>query len=65
MDRNLTDKHKSRNSIIGIGFIIGLTIGIVVGSVTDNMGFWIAMGTGFGLVFGAGLPVLQKNKADD
>ena len=41
--------------IIGIGFVAGLSIGIVVGSVTDNMGLWIGIGTTIGLVFGAAI----------
>jgi hypothetical protein len=45
--------------------MVGLIIGIVVGTITDNMGFWIAMGTTFGLVFGAGLSTQMKNKVDD
>ncbi len=61
----MSDKHISRNKLIGIGFIIGIMIGIVVGVITENMGFWIAMGTTLGLVFGAGLSTQMKKKVDD
>ena len=39
----------NRAQIIGIGFVAGLSIGIVVGAVTDNMGLWIGIGTAIGL----------------
>ena len=61
----MSEKHKSRNELIGIGFIIGIIIGTVVGAITDNIGFWIAMGTTFSLVFGAGLSAQLKKKVDD
>ena len=61
----MSEKQKSQNKLIGIGLINGLIIGVVVGAVTDNMGFWIAMGTSLGFVFGAGLSAQQKNKVDD
>ena len=51
--------------IIGIGFVAGLSIGIVVGAVTDNMGFWIAIGTTIGLVFGAAIAtVLARQETE-
>ena len=51
--------------IIGIGFVAGLSIGIVVGAVTDNMGFWIAIGTTVGLVFGAAIAtVLTRQETE-
>ena len=45
------------NTSIGAG--IGLLAGIIIGSATDNVGLWIALG----LCFGAGIgSVLEKIK---
>jgi hypothetical protein len=44
-------------SITSIGLGIGLLAGIIIGSATDNVGLWIALG----LCFGAGIgSVLEK-----
>ena len=48
---------KESKTVIGAG--IGLLAGIIIGSVTDNVGLWIALG----LCFGAGIGnVLEKKK---
>ncbi len=48
-----------KESKIAIGAGIGLLAGVIIGSVTDNVGLWIALG----LCFGAGLGnVLEKKK---
>ena len=47
--------RKSKKSIIGIGLTLGISIGAVVGAVTDNMGLWISMGVAFGLIIGAAI----------
>jgi len=60
----LSDRKRCQNNLIGIGITIGVVIGTVVGAVTDNMGFWIAVGTSLGLIFGAGLSAQQKNRVD-
>ena len=41
-----------------------MIIGIVVGAVMDNVGFWIAIGTSLGLVFSVGLSAHKKKKSD-
>ena len=51
-----------KGQIIGISFVAGMFIGIVVGTVTDNMGLWIAMGTIIGLLIGA---VLATRATED
>ncbi len=56
----------NRARITGIGFIAGLSVGIVIGAVTDNMGFWIGIGTAIGLVFGAAIAtVLTRQEPED
>ncbi len=56
----------NRARITGIGFIAGLSVGIVVGAVTDNMGFWIGIGTAIGLVFGAAIAtVLTRQESEE
>ena len=48
---------KESKTAIGAG--IGLLAGVIIGSVTDNVGLWIALG----LCFGAGIGnVLEKKK---
>ena len=42
-----------KESKISLGAGIGLLAGIIVGSATDNVGLWIALG----LCFGAGIGV--------
>ena len=51
--RNANPFMRYRQSVIGIGLTLGIIVGIVIGSATDNMGLWIAMGTVIGLIVGA------------
>ena len=47
-----------KESKISLGAGIGLLAGIIIGSATDNVGLWIALG----LCFGAGIgTTLEKN----
>ena len=46
---NITENKKAR--FIGIG----LTLGIIFGAATDNVGLGIALGIALGLVLGAGI----------
>ena len=48
--------EKSKISI-GAGF--GLLLGIIIGSVTDNIGLWISLG----LCFGAGIGTVLDKKS--
>ncbi len=56
---------ENRAQIIGISFVAGLTIGIVVGAVTDNMGLWIAIGTVIGIVVGAVIATVRTSQEDE
>ena len=38
---------------MGVSTAIGIAIGAAIGSATGDMGRWVAMGAGLGLVFGA------------
>ena len=56
----------NRARITGIGFIAGLSIGIVLGAVSDNMGLWIGLGTALGIVFGAAIAtVLTRRESEE
>ena len=56
----------NRARITGIGFVAGLSVGIVVGAVTDNMGLWIGIGTAIGLIFGAAIAtVLTRQESEE
>ena len=64
MQRILLKNEKTNSTItmkeskISLGAGIGLLAGIIIGSATDNVGLWIALG----LCFGAGIgTVLEKN----
>ena len=47
--------RKNKESIIGIGLILGVSMGVAFGAVTDNIGLWISMGAAFGLIIGAAI----------
>ena len=47
-----------KESKTSIGAAIGLRAGIIIGSITDNVGLWIALG----LCFGAGIGSVQEKK---
>jgi hypothetical protein len=46
-----------KESKISLGAGIGLIAGIIIGSATNNIGLWIALG----LCFGAGIGSIFKN----
>ncbi len=55
---NEKSNFNMKESKISLGAGIGLLAGIIIGSATDNVGLWIALG----LCFGAGIGiVLEKN----
>lgn len=54
-----------RARIIGISFIVGMMIGIVVGRITDNMGFWAAMGSLIGIMVGAAIVILRTSQKSE
>ena len=45
---------------VAIALTVGSTLGLVIGSLTDNMGLWIAVGVTFGVCIGATCVVLLK-----
>jgi len=47
---------------IGISFIVGMIIGIVVGRITENMGFWIAIGPVIGIMAGAVIATVRTSQ---
>ena len=56
---------EKRAQIIGISFVVGMNIGIVVGAVTDNMGLWIGIGTAIGIVVGAMIATVLTSREDE
>ncbi len=55
---NEKSNFNMKESKISLGAGIGLLAGIIIGSATDNVGLWIALG----LCFGAGIgTTLEKN----
>tara|TARA_X000000368_G_C22936884_1_gene670299 strand:- start:165 stop:332 length:168 start_codon:yes stop_codon:yes gene_type:complete len=49
-----------KNNGLALGAGIGLVAGVVIGSITDNIGLWISLGLCFGA--GVGLALGDKNK---
>ena len=47
-----------KNSKTSLGAGIGLITGIIIGSVTNNIGLWIALG----LCFGSGIGIVLEKK---
>ena len=54
-----------RAQIIGNSFMVGMMIGIVVGRITDSMGFWIAMGSLIGIIVGAVIDMLRISQKSE
>ena len=50
-----------KESKISLGAGIGLLAGIIIGSATDNIGLWIALG----LCFGAGIGTTLEKKLNE
>ena len=50
-----------KESKISLGAGIGLLAGIIIGSATDNVGLWIALG----LCFGAGIGTALEKKLNE
>ena len=48
----------------GLGVVLGISIGLVIGGVTDDTSMWLAVGISIGLVIGVGLD-FQRNKKKD
>ena len=44
--------RKNKESIIGIGLILGAAMGVALGTATDNVSMGITFGAGVGLVIG-------------
>ena len=51
-----------KESKISIGAGIGLIAGIIIGSATNNVGLWIALGSCFGAGIGTVLDKKDKGK---
>ena len=56
--KELTNFMIMKESKISLGAGIGLLAGIIIGSATDNVGLWIALG----LCFGAGIGTTLEKK---
>ena len=48
--------------MLGVGLVAGVSIGVVVGAVTNNVGFRIAKGTGIGIVVGAAIATRRESQ---
>ena len=55
-DKNQTEKASSQ--AIGTCVALGLIAGIVIGSITGDVGLWLSLG----IVFGAAFSVVKKKK---
>ena len=48
--------------IIGIAVALGISTGVVIGAVTDNVGLWVALGVTFGAAAGAVVATVLQNR---
>lgn len=48
--------------IIGIGVALGISIGVVIGAGTDNVGLWVALGVTFGAAGGVVVATVLQNR---
>ena len=54
------DKKQEESAAVGLA--IGAGFGLLIGTMTGNIGVWMAIGAVLGLIFGGGLTVKRKNK---
>ena len=47
------DAVSGENQRVGVGAALGMTVGIVIGAATDNLGAWLAIGLVLGAALGA------------
>ena len=57
---NNENKSARQRKIIGVMMMIGIIVGIALGSAFANVGIGIALGTGIGLMSGAALSARQR-----
>lgn len=59
------EKCESDSSNVGLGLVFGSSFGVIVGSITGDIGFWVAIGTGLGICFGAAFSSSKEFTEED
>ena len=59
---NLTQKEPVSSNDSGSALAVGLSLGVLFGIVTDNIGRGVMLGVAMGLCAGPAIGVLKKNK---
>ena len=59
---NLSQKEPASSGDSGSGLAIGLSLGVLFGIVTDNIGLGVMLDVAMGLCAGPAIGVLKKNK---
>jgi len=54
---------KYLGTLTAMGLIFGVTFGVIYGRMMEDVGFWIAIGAGFGLTMGAAIGTRLDAKA--
>lgn len=62
---NLSQKEPASSSDSGSGLAIGLSLGVLFGIVTDNIGLGMMLGVAAGLCIDPAIGALKKNKKAD
>ena len=58
---NPDPSSKSENNG-GLGLVLGSSFGVLIGSITGQMGLWICIGTAMGICFGS---AFSSNASED
>ena len=59
---NLSQKEPASSNDSGSALAVGLSLGVLFGIVTDNIGLGMMLGVAVGLCFGPAVGVLRKNQ---
>lgn len=52
-------------SMMAVGVLLGLSIGVAIGISQSQLGLWIVVGLAMGFSFGVALSAAKKEEADD
>jgi F0F1-type ATP synthase assembly protein I len=51
-----------RDAVTGYGIVIGVALGVLVGTATDNLPLWMVVGIALGVSVGAGVSLSRTRR---
>jgi len=57
----MTVENKKAN----IGIVFGLSMGLIIGIVTDNLALWISLGAAGGIIFGQSMKKKSESENEE